>query len=44
VKKIEEKEMSWWDKLTNWWNSDSDSDSDKPGLDYFLEILKIIFI
>jgi hypothetical protein len=42
VKKIEEKEMSWWDKLTNWWNSDSDSD--KPGLDYFLEILKIIFI
>jgi len=34
LKKIEEKEMSWWDKLTNWWNSDSD----KPGLDSFLNI------
>jgi len=25
MKKIEKNETSWWKKLTNWWNSKSDS-------------------
>ncbi|CAF1173038.1 unnamed protein product [Adineta ricciae] len=24
-KKLEEKDLSWWDKLSNWWSSDSDN-------------------
>ncbi|CAF1433905.1 unnamed protein product, partial [Rotaria sordida] len=26
-KKIEEKDLSWWDKLVNWWNSNSNQDN-----------------
>ncbi|CAF1558238.1 unnamed protein product, partial [Rotaria sordida] len=26
-KKIEEKDLSWWDKLVNWWNSNPNQDN-----------------
>ncbi|CAF3287107.1 unnamed protein product, partial [Rotaria sp. Silwood2] len=26
-KKIEEKDLSWWDKLVNWWNLNSNQDN-----------------
>ncbi|CAF4298984.1 unnamed protein product, partial [Rotaria sordida] len=26
-KKIEEKDLSWWDKLVNWWNSNENQDN-----------------